>query len=120
MTPADVHARSFLPLTPAVFHLLLALTGGALHGYAIARAVAENTNDEVRLGPGTLYGTLARMSEAGLVRERSRDERRRTYELTPLGRAVAKAEAVRLEQLVWVARGKALLSPGGRGGRGPR
>ena len=101
------------PLTPAVFHILLALADGPLHGYAIAKAVAEHTSEAIQLGPGTLYGTLTRMAESGLVREQTRaskeDGRRRTYELTPLGRAAAKAEARRLAELVSVARGKSLL-----------
>jgi DNA-binding PadR family transcriptional regulator len=110
MPPLDARAHSFLPLTPAVFHLLLALAEGPLHGYAIAKLVAEQTGQRVHLGPGTLYGTLARMTEAELVREHSADDRRRTYALTPLGRAVAKAEARRLAQLVSVARSRSLLT----------
>lgn len=110
MPPLDARADSFLPLTPAVFHLLLALADGPLHGYAIAKTVAEQTGQRVHLGPGTLYGTLTRMTEAELVREHSADDRRRTYALTPLGRAVARAEARRLAQLVSVARSKALLT----------
>ena len=102
-------AASLLPLTPAVFHLLLALADGPLHGYAIARAVAEHTSQAIQLGPGTLYGTLGRMADAGLVRERSQDDRRRVYELTPLGLAAAKAEARRLAELVSVAQRKFLL-----------
>jgi DNA-binding PadR family transcriptional regulator len=106
-------ALSLLPLTPAVFHLLLALADGPLHGYAIAKAVAEHTSEAIQLGPGTLYGTLTRMADAGLVRELARpskeDDRRRRYELTPLGRAAAKAEARRLSELVSVARAKSLI-----------
>lgn len=105
----DARALALLPLTPAVFHLLLALADGPLHGYAIAKAVAEQTSAAIRLGPGTLYGTLTRMSESGLVREHSADDRRRVYELTSLGRAAAKAEARRLAELVAVARGKSLI-----------
>ena len=109
--------ESLLPLTPAVFHILLALADADRHGYAISREVAERTDGLVRLGPGTLYGTLGRMMEAGLIEERSRsgarataaDERRRYYGLTALGRDVARAEARRLHQLVDIARAKALL-----------
>lgn len=110
MAQLDKDAQSLLPLTPAVFHLLLALADGPLHGYAIAKAVAEHTSEAIRLGPGTLYGTLTRMVDSDLVREHSQDERRRTYELTPLGRAAAKAEARRLAELVTVARSKSLLT----------
>ena len=109
--------ESHLPLTPAVFHILLALADGDRHGYAIAKEVAERTDRSVRLGPGTLYGTLTRMLDAGLIQEgagsgrkRADDERRRYYRLTGLGREVAKAEARRLAALVAVARDKALLS----------
>jgi DNA-binding PadR family transcriptional regulator len=111
-------AETFLPLTPAVFHLLLALLDADRHGYGIAKEVAARTQDHVRLGPGTLYGTLARMMDAGLVAERPRsartagDDRRRYYSITPLGREVAKAEARRLAALVDVARAKALLVRG--------
>ena len=106
---------SFLPLTPAVFHLLLALSDADRHGYGIAKEVAERTGGRVRLGPGTIYGTLNRMREAGLVEERvagadrGGDDRRRYYRITPLGRAVARAEASRLLELVDIARGKALI-----------
>ena len=101
--------ESLLPLTPAVFHILLALADAARHGYAISREVAQRTGGQVRLGPGTLYGTLNRMVAAGLVEERDADERRRYYGLTPFGRDVARAEARRLHQLVDIARDKALL-----------
>lgn len=113
MASIETRALTLLPLSPAVFHLLLALADGPLHGYAIAKAVAEHTSEAIRLGPGTLYGTLTRMAEAELIRENTRssreDERRRTFELTPLGRAAAKAEARRLSELVSVARSKSLL-----------
>jgi DNA-binding PadR family transcriptional regulator len=107
-------AASFLPLTPAVFHLLLALSDSDRHGYGIAREVAERTAGRVRLGPGTIYGTLNRMLDAGLVEERppasSAHERRRYYRITTLGRAVARAEAGRLAELVDIARDKAVIS----------
>jgi DNA-binding PadR family transcriptional regulator len=108
-------ARSFLPLTPAVFHILLSLADEDRHGYGIAQDVEAATHGEVQLGPGTLYGTLDRMGDAGLIVEtdhRARDERRRYFRLTPLGRDVARAEARRLEQLVGLARAKALLARG--------
>ncbi len=112
-------ADTFLPLTPAVFHVLLALVDADRHGYGIAKEVAARTDDTVRLGPGTLYGTLTRMMDAGLVEERPRtgrasagDERRRYYRVTPLGREVARAEARRLASLVAVAKAKALIARG--------
>lgn len=110
---------ALLPLTPAVFHILLALADDDRHGYAIAQEVARRTDGDVRLGPGTLYGTLTRMVEAALIEEHARprarsgpaDERRRYYRLTPFGREVARAEARRLQRLVSIARAKALLVP---------
>jgi DNA-binding PadR family transcriptional regulator len=117
MTAEKGQALSFLPLTPAVFHLLLALSDSDRHGYGIAKEVAERTDGRVRLGPGTIYGTLTRMREAGLVEERASepdaragDERRRYYRITSLGRMVARAEARRLAELVDIARDKALIS----------
>ena len=119
MPAAQPDVQSFLPLTPAVFHVLLALVDADRHGYGIAKEVAARTGDTVRLGPGTLYGTLTRMVDAGLVEERPRsgrapacDERRRYYRVTPLGREVARAEARRLAVLVDVARAKALIVRG--------
>jgi DNA-binding PadR family transcriptional regulator len=100
-----------------VFHILLALADGDRHGYAIAKEVAERTDHVVRLGPGTLYGTLTRMMDAELIEEAgsaarrtAEDQRRRYYRLTRLGRLVARAEARRLAALVAVARDKALLT----------
>lgn len=104
--------RALLPLTPAVFYVLLALADDDRHGYGIAKDVAARTANAVRLGPGTLYGTLVRMTTAGLVAERparASDDRRRYYRLTPFGRRVAEAEARRLAQIVGIARAKALL-----------
>lgn len=105
-----------LPLTPAVFDILLALADGEKHGYAIAREVEARSEGRLRFGPGTLYGTLTRMLGAGFIRECDGPheegptvERRRYYKLTPLGREVAEAEARRLSGLVASARAKALL-----------
>ena len=112
MTSDKGQATAFLPLTPAVFHLLLALSDTDRHGYGIAKEVSERTGGRVRLGPGTIYGTLNRMREAGLVEERgsdARDDRRRYYRITSLGRAVARAEARRLVELVDIARDKAVI-----------
>jgi DNA-binding PadR family transcriptional regulator len=108
--------EAYLPLPPATFHILLALADGELHGYAIMKDVAARTEDSVRLGPGTLYGALKRLLEAGLVAESGAradpergDERRRYYRLTQLGLSVARAEARRLEAIVRAARRKKLI-----------
>lgn len=105
-------AQDLLPLTPAVFHILLALVDGPKHGYGISKEVRVATDGRTRLGPGTLYGTLARMAGAGLVEETRADERRRFYRVTALGRDVARAEARRLADLLRIARAKALVVPG--------
>src|SRR4051812_21346221 len=101
---------SLLPLTPPVFHILLALFEGERHGYAIMREVAADTGGSLQLGPGTLYGCLKRMLAAGLVEESDErpdpaldDERRRYYRMTPLGRSAVRAEAHRLAGAVTVA-----------------
>ena len=114
-TTADV--ESFLPLPAMTFHILLALQDEERHGYAIMKEVAEQTSDSVRLGPGTLYGTLKRLREAGLVEESAEradpeidDERRRYYRLTKLGVAVARADAKRMEAMVQAAQRKRLLT----------
>ena len=107
--------ESFLPVPPATFHILLALSDGDLHGYAIMQDVAQRSEGAVRLGPGTLYGALKRLLEARLVEESERanaergDERRRYYRLTPLGLAVARAEARRLDAILRAARRKKLI-----------
>jgi len=102
---------SLLPLPPATFHILLSLAEEDRHGYAIIQNVAARTNGELRLSAGTLYRSIQRMLEQGLIlepRERPApeqdDERRRYYRITPYGTAVARAEARRLEQLVRLAR----------------
>ena len=107
--------KPFLPLTAQQFHILLALTDGHLHGYAIIRDIAERTAGALRLGTGTLYTALARLEELALVDESDRrapanedDERRRYYRVTPLGRAVLQAEADRLDALVRQARRKGI------------
>lgn len=112
--PSD-RAASHLPLTVPVFHVLLAVTDRAQHGYAIIQDVARRTGDEVRLTAGTLYGALARLLDAGLVEEvcpragNAADARRRSYRITALGREVAHLEARRLERCAEMAREKRLL-----------
>ena len=105
-----------LPLTAAVFHILLALADEERHGYGIMQEVERRTGGAVRMGPGTLYGTIKRMLGEGLLAKSDErpdpsldDERRRYYRLTEFGRRVAVAEAERLEGLVSDARSKALL-----------
>lgn len=101
-----MNPRPFLPLAPAQFHVLVALSGGDMHGYAIMQAVESSSNNLVRMGPATLYGTLKRLCEAGLTEELPHrpepgdDQRRRYYRLTGLGREVCLAEADRLADLV--------------------
>jgi DNA-binding PadR family transcriptional regulator len=103
-----------LPLPPATFHILLALAGEDRHGYAIIQDVEARTSGELRLSAGTLYRSLARMVEQGLIVEVAKrrtaadDERRRYYRLTPFGTAVARAEMRRLTQLVRLARATGL------------
>jgi DNA-binding PadR family transcriptional regulator len=107
-TPAP---ESLLPLTPAVFHILMAVAEEDRHGYAIIHHVAERTRGEVRLSAGTLYRSIQRMLEQDLIVETSErpapdedDERRRYYRITPFGAAVARAETQRLSDLVRMAR----------------
>lgn len=104
------------PLTAAVFHILLSLADGEKHGYGIMQEVAEHTGNAMVMGPGTLYGTLKRMLEAGLVEESGErpdpaldDQRRRYYRITRKGHRAAVEEAQRLEALVREAQAKALL-----------
>jgi DNA-binding PadR family transcriptional regulator len=111
-----VDTQELLPLPPPVFHILIALAEGPRHGYAIMREVSERTAGRLRLGPGTLYGSIKRMLEQGLIEEtRARpgedggDERRRYYRLTRLGRRTAEAEAGRLADVLKEARACGLL-----------
>lgn len=117
-----IDANTLPPLTPPVFQILLALTDQERHGYAIMQEVAAQTDGQLRLGPGTLYGCLKRMLAAGLVEESDQrpdpqldDERRRYYRATELGLRVARAEARRLAQAVAAARAKRLLPATGLG-----
>jgi DNA-binding PadR family transcriptional regulator len=111
--------QSLLPLTPPVFHILLALAEEERHGYGIMQDVAWQTNDALQLGPGTLYGCLKRMLAAGLVEESDErpdpamdDERRRYYRMTALGRRVVRAEAERLAGAVTAAKARRLFAGG--------
>jgi DNA-binding PadR family transcriptional regulator len=113
----DLSPNDFLPLTPAMFHILLALADRERHGYDIMREVDERTEGQVRMGPGTLYGSIKRMLSDGLIEELDErpdpeldDERRRYYRLTDFGHRVAVAEAERLARLVKSARIKKLLT----------
>jgi DNA-binding PadR family transcriptional regulator len=119
---ATADPRRFLPLTPAVFHVLLALSEGDRHGYGIIHDVSDATAGDVTLRTGTLYTILKRLLEERLIAESSRrpdaeadDERRRYYGLTPLGRRVVQAEARRLEHMVTLARSRRMLPKTARG-----
>ncbi len=109
----DTRPEDFLPLSAQEFQILLSLADQERHGYGIMQEVEARTGGELRLGPGTLYGAIKRMRGPGLIEEAGEreegDERRRYYRLTELGRAVAVAEAARLQALVEDARMKRLL-----------
>ena len=108
MTPkTDLEVQNHVPLSSAVFHMLLAFCEGERHGYALKREIARRTGGKLNLGPGVLYGSINRMLEQGLIEESEErpdphldDERRRYYRITPFGRRVAQAEAMRMRQLV--------------------
>jgi DNA-binding PadR family transcriptional regulator len=111
MPPRDeLIIQDLLPLAPIVFHMLLLLSEGERHGYALKREMAKQTKGKLNPGPGVLYGSINKMLEQGLIVESDErpashldDERRRYYRITPLGRKVAQAEAVRMRQLVEMA-----------------
>ena len=109
-------AEAFLPLTPAMFHILLALTDGERHGYGIMQEVLLRTDGKLRLGPAVLYRSIKRMLDDGLLEESEErpdptldDARRRYYRLTSFGFQVAQAEARRLLNLVSLAQTKHLF-----------
>lgn len=113
---SDIDPESLLPLPQAAFHILVALAQGDRHGYAIMQDVAAGTGGNLKLNPGTLYTTIRRLLEQGLVIELDErpdpeedDERRRYYRLSDLGRQVAKAEAARLRQTLVFARQAGLI-----------
>jgi DNA-binding PadR family transcriptional regulator len=110
----DIH--SLLPLTPTVFHMLLALADGEKHGYGIMKAVEDETQGQMQIRTGSLYGSIRRMIEAGLIEETDErpdpeldDERRRYYGLTDFGRRVLTSEAARIAQAMAVIQGKHIL-----------
>ena len=110
MTSIKRDLSPFLPLTPAAFHVLIALADGPKHGYLILKDVEERTAGDVRLSTGTLYGLIKRFLDEELIIEtKPDDDRRRPYKLTAMGREVAAAEAERLERMVRAARGVKLL-----------
>ena len=108
--------EELLPLNPPVFHILLSLADGESHGYAIMREVGERTGGKIKLGPGTLYYSIRRMVQQGLIDESEErpapdqdDERRRYYHISEYGRRVAEAESRRLTELVAQAREKKFI-----------
>jgi len=112
MAPEDNAANAYLPLSRAVFHVLVALADGDRHGYAIIKEVANRTDDAERLGAGTLYAILKRLLDEeliGEVRDAGAEQRRRYYRLTPFGRRVVKAEVERLERASALARATRLF-----------
>ncbi|HKV58346.1 MAG TPA: PadR family transcriptional regulator [Ktedonobacteraceae bacterium] len=117
MQSAKNDPQVLLPLTPAVFHILLALADGERHGYSIMQEIAAHTEGKMRIGPTTLYRSIKHMLLDGLIVEADErpdpaldDERRRYYKLTPFGQQVALAETQRLEQALRVARSRSLLA----------
>jgi DNA-binding PadR family transcriptional regulator len=116
--PVTTETDALLPLPPATFHILVALAGDDLHGYAIMQDVTARTDGALKLSAGTLYRSIQRMLEQGLIAEVSArpapeldDERRRYYRITPFGRAAARAEARRLAQMLKLARARG-FAPG--------
>ncbi len=119
--PKPTSPQTLLPLTPPVFHILLALSSEERHGYGIMQDVAEQTGGALQMGPGTLYGCLKRMLAADLIEESgerpdpalgpgSGEERRRYYRMTPLGRQTVRAEAQRLASALDAARARRVFA----------
>lgn len=113
MKDIDAAIANLLPLPAPFFQILVALSAGDAHGYAIMQDVEERTGGKLRLSPGTLYGSIKRMLELGLILEAPRksgeDERRRCYRLTPLGKRTARAEAARMAETLRYARSNGLM-----------
>jgi len=123
MTETKQTPENLLPLTPAVFNILLALADSEKHGYGIMLEVEANTNGQVLMGPGTLYGSIKRMLKAGLIEESDEradpemdDQRRKYYRLTNLGRRALRMEAERLASQVMIAKTKNVLGLNPSGG----
>ena len=117
MTENLQNPEELTPLTPAVFNILLSLADGEKHGYGIMLEVEANTNGQVIMGPGTLYGSIKRMLKADLIEESDEradpemdDQRRKYYRLTNLGRRALRMEAERLASQVMIARAKNILA----------
>ena len=113
----ELDPEMLLPLTPAVFHILLALADGDRHGYSIMQEIAAQTEGKLRIGPTTLYRSIKHMLADGLITEIDErpepdqdDERRRYYRLTTFGGLVAQAEMQRLAQAIAIAKSKPLLN----------
>ena len=109
----DSAPGDFIPLSPAIHHILLALADEERHGYGIMLEVARLTGGATRMGPGTLYGTIKRLLQSGLIEEADTrpdpeldDERRRYYRITALGSQVLQAETSRISLLLTAARAK--------------
>jgi DNA-binding PadR family transcriptional regulator len=114
MPKNNSEAERYLPLTPSVFHVLLALVHEPKHGYAVLKEVEDRTGGKVQLSSGTLYAIMKRLLNDGLIdeiedRRAGTDERRRSYRLTRLGKRVAEAEARRMEELLRTAAEKHLI-----------
>ncbi len=114
MTEKKRNPEAYLPLTPAMFHVLLALADGDRHGYAIMKEVEARSGGEVTLSAGTLYGIIKRLLAEEMIEETRRrsafeDARRRNYRLSRFGRQVALAEAERMEKVIAMARDKNIL-----------
>jgi DNA-binding PadR family transcriptional regulator len=114
--PMQPDIQTLLPLTPTVFHMLIALADGEKHGYGIMKAVEEETQGHMKIRTGSLYGSIRRMLEAGLIEETYErpgpeldDERRRYYGLTDFGRRVLAAEAARMAEVMALMQGKRIL-----------
>src|ERR1051325_9132517 len=116
MAKERLDPEKLLPLTSSVFHILLALSDGDLHGYGIMQEVAEHTGGQIKLGPGTLYGAIKRLLSDRLIVEVDErpdpeldDERRRYYRLTDFGQKVLRVEVQRISNMVSVAQRKRLI-----------